>query len=77
MSLRDKTEILSIMDRVQSGTGDKDWAIYMDGSLQYKGRVMVPQLLDLREDILKEFYCSRFAVHLSGHMYHDLHRQYY
>ena len=26
-------EILSIMDRVQSGTGDEGWAIHIDGSL--------------------------------------------
>ena len=39
---------------------------------------MVPQLTDLREEILREFYCSRFAVHLSGTMmYQDLRRQYY
>ena len=39
---------------------------------------MVPQLKDLREDILKEFHCSHFAVHLGGtKMYQDLRRQYY
>ena len=39
---------------------------------------MVPQLIDLREEILKEFHCSLFTVHPGGtKMYHDLHRQYY
>ena len=39
---------------------------------------MVPQLEKLREEILREFHCSRFSVHPSGtKMYHDLHRQYY
>ena len=39
---------------------------------------MVPQLTDLREDILKEFHCSRFAVHPSDtKMYQYLRRQYY
>ena len=39
---------------------------------------MVPQLTDLREEILREFHCSRFAVHQGGtKMYQDLHRQYY
>ena len=34
---------------------------------------MVPQLTDLREEILKEFHCSRFDVHLgSTKMYQDL-----
>ena len=33
---------------------------------------------DLREEILKEFHCSRFTVHLGGtKMYRDLRRQYY
>ena len=39
---------------------------------------MVPQLTDLREEILKEFHCSRFVVHPNGtKMYQDLRRQYY
>ena len=39
---------------------------------------MVPQSVDPREEILKEFHCSRFALHLGGtKMYHDLHHQYY
>ena len=71
-------EIVSIRDRVQSGTGDKGWTIHTDGSLRYRGRVVVPQLIDFREEILREFHCSRFVVH-PGHMkmYKDLHRQYY
>ena len=35
-------EIVSIRDRVQSGTTDEGWAIHTDGSLRYKGRVVVP-----------------------------------
>ena len=39
---------------------------------------MVPQLTDLREEIFKEFHCSRFAVHLGGtKIYSDLRHQYY
>ena len=39
---------------------------------------MVPQLTDLREEILREFHCSRFAAHPGGmEMYQDLLRQYY
>ena len=34
---------------------------------------MVPQFADLREEVLKEFHCSRLVVHLKGtKMYHDL-----
>ena len=35
-------EIVSIRDRVQSGTGDKGWTVHADGSLRYRGRVLVP-----------------------------------
>ena len=34
-------EILSIRDRVQSGTGDEGLAMHAEGSLRYRGRVMV------------------------------------
>ena len=51
-------EIVSIRDRVQSGTGEEGWTIHVDGSLWYKGRVVVPQLTDLRDEILREFHCS-------------------
>ena len=47
------TELVSIRDRVQLGTADKGWAIHTDGSLRYRGRVMVPQSMDLREEILR------------------------
>ena len=51
-------EILSIMDRVQSGMGDKGWAINTDGSLRYGGLVVVPHLTNLREEIPQEFHYS-------------------
>ena len=69
---------MSIKDRIQLGTGDEGWTIHADSSLRYKGRVVVPQLTNLREEILREFHCSRFAVHPDGtKMYQDLRRQYY
>ena len=72
------TEVVSIRDRVRSSIGDEGWALHTDGRLQYKGRVVVPQLIGLREEILMEFHCSRFAVHPDGtKMYRDLRRQYY
>ena len=48
------------------------------GSLRYRGRVVVHQSEDLREEILKEFHFSHFTMHPSStKMYHDLHCQYY
>ena len=57
---------MSIRGRVQSGTGDEGWTIHTDGSLRYRRQVVVPQSTDLREEILREFHCSRFFVHPGG-----------
>ena len=71
-------EIVSIYDRVHSGTGDEGWTIHTDDIFRYRGRVVVPQSTDLREEILREFHCSRLVVHPGGtKMYQVLHRQYY
>ena len=69
------TKIVSIRDRVQSSTGDEGLTVHADGSLRYRGRVVVPQSTYLREEILREFHCSRFVVHPGGtKIYQDLHR---
>ena len=39
------TKILSIKDQVRLDTGDEGWAIHTDGSLRYRGRVVVSQLI--------------------------------
>ena len=68
-------EIASIRDRMQADMDDKGRAMHTDGSLQCMGRVVVPQLIELRDEILWEFHCSRFVVHPSGtKMYRDLRR---
>ena len=67
-----------IGDWVLLGIGDEGWTIHTDGSLRYRGRVVVPQLVDLREEILREFHCSRFSVHPGGtKIYRDLCCQYH
>ena len=71
-------EILPIRNRVMSGISDEGWAIHTDGSLRYRGWVVVSERTDLREEILREFHCSRFSMHLgSTKKYRDLRRQYY
>ena len=58
--------------------GHEGLTIRTDGSLRYKGQVVVPQLFDLREEILKDFHCSPFIVHPGCmKMYRDLSSQYY
>ena len=72
------TEIFSIKDRVQSSTCDEGWAIHTYDSLRYRGQVVVPHLIDLREEILREFHYSPFEVPPSDtKMYRDLRCQYY
>ena len=71
-------EIVSIRDWVQSGIGDEGWTVQADDTLRYRERVVVPQLTDLRKEILKEFHCSQFVMHPGGtKMYQNLRRQYY
>ena len=66
-------EITSIKDRVWSSIDDEGWTIHTNGGLRYRGRIVVPRLVDLREEILKKFHCSRFVVHLGcTKMYHNL-----
>ena len=48
------------------GTDDEGWTVHTYGSLRYRGRVVVPQLTDYREEILKEFHYSRFSVNPGG-----------
>ena len=65
------TEIVSIRDRVQSGMGDEGWTVHAGGSLRYRGRVVVPQLTDLREDsqgvsLLSICLASRWHEDVSG-----------
>ena len=69
---------MSIKDRVQASTSDEGWVIHTDGNLRYRGRIVVPRLANLREEILREFHCSHFTMHPGcTKMYHDLRRQYY
>ena len=65
---------------------DKTLSLYIDYQLlnrvTIKNRYPLPKIDDLfdelREEILREFHCSRFVVHPGGtKMYHNLHRQYY
>ena len=44
-------ELVSIRARIQSSTAGEGWAIHTDGSLRYRGRVMVPQSMDLRRSL--------------------------
>ncbi|XP_042426166.1 uncharacterized protein LOC122014037 [Zingiber officinale] len=49
-----------------------------NGILYFRGRLCVPELPSLREDLLQEAHRSRFAIHPGGtRMYRDLRRSYW
>ncbi|XP_042409757.1 uncharacterized protein LOC121998771 [Zingiber officinale] len=49
-----------------------------NGTLYFRGRLCVPELPSLREDLLQEAHRSRFAIHPGGtRMYRDLRRSYW
>ncbi|XP_042441327.1 uncharacterized protein LOC122026664 [Zingiber officinale] len=49
-----------------------------NGILYFRGRLCVPELPSLKEDLLQEAHRSRFAIHPGGtHMYRDLRRSYW
>ncbi|XP_059629608.1 uncharacterized protein LOC132272482 [Cornus florida] len=58
--------------------GDVDWTCGVDGSMRFRGRLCVPDLADLKKEILEEAHHSRYTVHPGGtKMYHDLKRQFW
>ncbi|XP_073307099.1 uncharacterized protein [Primulina huaijiensis] len=61
-----------------SRTGQTEkFSVASDGSLRFNGRLVVPNLLDLKEAILREARCSRHSIHPGiRKMYHTL-RAYY
>jgi hypothetical protein len=49
-----------------------------EGVLWYKGRICVPNVMELRDRILREAYESAYSIHLGGNkMYDDLKATYW
>ncbi|XP_059627679.1 uncharacterized protein LOC132270521 [Cornus florida] len=58
--------------------GNVDWTYGADGGMRFRGRLYVPDLADLKREILEEAHHSRYTVHSGGtKMYHDLKRQFW
>ncbi|XP_073054089.1 uncharacterized protein [Primulina eburnea] len=54
------------------------FSVASDGSLRFNGRLVVPNLIDLKEAILKEAHCSRHSIHPGiRKMYHTLRAHYW
>ncbi|XP_073033793.1 uncharacterized protein [Primulina eburnea] len=61
----------------QTGQSDK-FSVASDGCLRYNGRLVVPNLIDLKESILREAHCSRHSIHPGiRKMYHILKSHYW
>ena len=69
-------EVRSILDDVLSEAGLEGWRVSSDQGLRYHDRLFVPE--SCRDEVLREFHTSQFAVHPGGtKMYQDLKRQYW
>ncbi|XP_073304607.1 uncharacterized protein [Primulina huaijiensis] len=62
-----------------SRTGQTEkFSVASDGSLRFNGRLVVPNLLDLKEAILREAHCSRHSIHPGiRKIYHTLRAHYW
>ncbi|XP_075475885.1 uncharacterized protein LOC142514631 [Primulina tabacum] len=66
-----------LKELTQTGQSDK-FSVASDGCLRYNGRLVVPNLIDLKEAILREAHCSRHSVHPGiRKMYHILKSHYW
>ncbi|XP_059668854.1 uncharacterized protein LOC132313934 [Cornus florida] len=73
---RQDPDLDAIHTLISGGEIVKDWTTHADGGLWFKGLLVVPTIC--REDVLWEFYTSRFAVYPGGtKMYHNLRHQYW
>ena len=72
----DDPEVRFILDDVLCDAGLEGWKVCSDQGLRYQDRLFVPP--NCRDDVLREFHSSSFAVHPGGtKMYQDLKRQYW
>ncbi|XP_073018003.1 uncharacterized protein [Primulina eburnea] len=64
-----------LKELTQTGQSEK-FSVASDGCLRYQGRLVVPNLIDLKESILREAHCSRHSVKAErmrpGGMLHSL-----
>lgn len=55
-----------------------DFSLLVDGTLFFKGRICVPSLKDLKEEIMKEAHCAKYVIHPgSTKMYQNLKEVYW
>ncbi|XP_061993237.1 uncharacterized protein LOC133711082, partial [Rosa rugosa] len=58
--------------------GPSEWATRADGGLRFRGRLYVPSVDNLKEEVMREAHRSRYTIHPGGtKMYMDLRRQFW
>ncbi|XP_058078569.1 uncharacterized protein LOC131226875 [Magnolia sinica] len=66
-------ELLEKMRESARGDVESEWRISTDGGLRYRGRLCVPNLQGLREEVLNAAHNSKLVMHPgSTKMYRDL-----
>ncbi|XP_073015225.1 uncharacterized protein [Primulina eburnea] len=74
---RTDPHVHGLKELTQTGQSEK-FSVASDGCLRYQGRLVVPNLIDLKESILREAHCSRHSVHPGMRkMYHILKSHYW
>ncbi|XP_073034915.1 uncharacterized protein [Primulina eburnea] len=77
LSRKVQPKMLTSLTISKTGQSDK-FSVASDGCLRYHGRLVVPNLIDLKESILREAHCSRHSVHPGiRKMYHILKSHYW
>ncbi|XP_075481213.1 uncharacterized protein LOC142521925 [Primulina tabacum] len=74
---RTDPHIHRLKELAQTDQSDK-FRVASDCSLRFNGRFVVPNLIDLKEAILREAHCSRHSIHPGNRkMYHTLRAHYW
>ncbi|XP_075475693.1 uncharacterized protein LOC142509668 [Primulina tabacum] len=74
---RTDPHIHRLKELAQTDLSDK-FRVALDGSLRFNGRLVVPNLIDLKEAILREAHCSQHRIHPGNRkMYHTLRAHYW
>ncbi|XP_073121872.1 uncharacterized protein [Henckelia pumila] len=69
--------IQNSIERVRTGH-ESEFQVSMDGILFVNRRIVVPDIAELRQQILNEAHCSKFSIHPGGRkMYNDLKQKFW
>ncbi|XP_058106395.1 uncharacterized protein LOC131249619 [Magnolia sinica] len=71
-------ELLMGMKKRADGSEESEWRVGSDGGLRYHGRLCIPNLHELRKEVLDAAQNSKLAMHPgSTKMYRDLKQAYW